>query len=159
MKWNTILGFFNSSGIKIKIAIILFLLVLIILIIIAIVGVISLTKNRKRKEKNKKEPKKIEKNPEKELLLFDKKIKDYFKGYLKLDSEVGYTKIAEKLREKNKHALANFCDRMNYSLYSEKKIDEEDIKALKKHFRNITHIKKTKKKKPIKKSIKKKKKV
>lgn len=151
MGWNTILSFFGSSDIKIKIAIVLFLLMLIILVIAAVVWLIPLAKNKKRKEKTEsfQEPKEIEEKPEKELLLFDKKVKNYFKEYLKLDSEADYTKIAEKLRKKNKKGLADFCDRMNYLLYSGEKIEEKDIKALKKYFKNMKAIKKTQEQKPI----------
>lgn len=141
MVWN-----FPDDYFVIMLVIILFIIIFVIFYIIK--------KIKQKKQRPKKTGPKITGDSKENLLLFDKKIKNYFKRYLKLDSEIGYTKIAEKLREKNKYALANFCDRMNYALYSGKEIDEGDIKALNKHFHNITHIKKSKKKKTERKSKK-----
>jgi len=75
-----------------------------------------------------------EKGPKRELYLFDKKIRYFFQRYLKSETNMDYSKLSAGLIKKNKIKWAEFCQKMNYSLFSGVEITEEDIKKLKKEY-------------------------
>ncbi len=127
----------------------------IILLIIALIlsALLLLIKNRNKiKERNeakrayaeiqsKKE--KIE-TPKDSLESLNKLAKNFFKNYLKLKAELTYPEISEILKQKKESGLADFCNRMDYLLYSGTTLTKQDAIAMANQFIFLTKSKKFK---------------
>lgn len=166
MRWNflaNIVNYIKDSSLKMKLG---FFIISLIVIIFILIIIIIIQKNRKKhgqkKIRNVKKTIRITRTrkPEQDLLVFDKKVKKFFKEYLKDKSQMTYGEIAQRLRGKRKNKFANFCDEISYALYSENEINKEDVSNLINNFNNIIKNKKPKieknkiKKKETKKQIK-----
>jgi len=146
---NFIISIYESLGLKLTLALtILFTLIFLLVLI-------SILKKFFRKDKGKKETvkKKVSKvnlnkvsakSPRGELVLLDKKVRDFFKKKLESESEMTYSEIVRKLKEKNKPAPISFFKEMNYHLYSEKIISNQEVGDMKRKFLSIIEKKKSK---------------
>jgi len=67
------------------------------------------------------------KNPLESLHSLNKIAKRFFKEYLKEKYELTYREFAEKFKLKKDPYTANFCEKMNYLLYSGKKVSREEV--------------------------------
>ncbi len=151
-----IFNYIKDSSLKMKLSFFIISLIVIIFILIIIIIIQKIRKKHGQK-KTKKTKKTIRitrtRNPKQDLLAFDKKVKKFFKEYLKEKSQLTYKEITQKLRGKRKKDFTNFCDEISYALYSENEIKKEDVSNLINNFNNII---KNKKPKVVKKIIKKK---
>ena len=64
--------------------------------------------------------------PRESLESLNKLAKNFFKSYLNLRSESDYLEISELLKKKNESGLAEFCEKMEYYLYSGKEITKTE---------------------------------
>ena len=62
------------------------------------------------------------KNPKESLLALNKISKDFFKLYLKDEDQETYSEMETALRKKGKIEMAEFCEKLDYLLYSGKEI-------------------------------------
>lgn len=81
------------------------------------------------------------------LIHLNKLSKDFFKNYLRIKNEITFKEMAEILRRKNESSLAEFCDKMEFYLYSGRSITKPEVLGLIDQFIAIT---KSHKIKPIK---------
>jgi hypothetical protein len=111
-------------------------ILIIFLIALGILFYMNNEKNKKSKEL-KKTGQNTKKEKKEDIVSFDKKVRNFFRRYLNEKSEMNYSEISEKLKIKNKHDLAKFCDNMNYCLYSGSEIKEPELENLKKQYNQI----------------------
>ena len=69
-------------------------------------------------------------NPKEALSELGKNVKQISMEYLKTDKEMTFGEFSEKLREKNKTALAEFCNEIEYLIYSEEEPTKERVFSL-----------------------------
>ena len=69
-------------------------------------------------------------NPKEALSELGKGVKQISMEYLKTDKEMTFGELSEKLREKNKTSLADFCNEIEYLIYSEEEPTKNKIKEL-----------------------------
>lgn len=124
-------------------------IITILLIVIAIILLILLyfikkaKKNHKHKEslevlrKIKGTTKRVE-TPEESLAHLNKLALDFFKNYLKIKHEITFVEIAEILKAKKEYKLAEFCDKMEYNLYSGSQVNKKRVLSLIEEFIDIT---------------------
>jgi len=86
-------------------------------------------------------------NPKEALSELGKDVKQISMEYLKTDKEMTFGEISEKLREKDKTSLADFCNEIEYLTYSEEEPTKNKIKELVDKFEKALKPKKTEKKK------------
>jgi hypothetical protein len=88
---------------------------------------------KEKKEEEKKES--IEKSiklegkastPEESLMMLNHISKKFFKEYLNEKKEMTYIEMAEKLKNKKYKKMSEFCENMDYFLYSGTKVTKED---------------------------------
>jgi hypothetical protein len=122
-----------------------------IAIILFIILIILKSKNKARQNKESQEAyakirgKKVRiETAQESLESLNRLAKDFFKNYLKLKNELTYQEISEILRNKKDISLADFCDRINYYLYSGKPITKQESIALINQFIVLTKSKKFK---------------
>ena len=110
---------------------------LIVILLIVLVFLIMKRRKIKEQEKQKQEEKKkeitksigLEKNPKnyrESLIMLNKMAKEFFKEYLKNKHQETYAEIEEALKKKKEKYMVDFCEEMNYLLYSGKEIKKED---------------------------------
>lgn len=128
-------------------------LIPIILSIVAIILLLALlkvkAKNKALQEKETKETydevkgtkNKIQ-TPKESLESLNKLSKNFFKSYLNIKSELNYLEISELLHKKNESALADFCQKMDYYLYSGKEITKSEALSMVNDFIMLTKNKK-----------------
>lgn len=156
---NFISYMYEVLGMRLTIALVVLFLLIALLVFISIVQKIFKGKGS-QKQSTKSKIKKINldtsssKSPKHELILLDKKVKDYFKTKLNSESELTYSEIIKKLKEKNKPMPIGFCKEMNYHLYSEKTTSKQEVTEMKRKFLNIINPKKQIKKRTTKKQTK-----
>jgi len=115
------------------IPIVLSILAIMLFIILLIVK--SKNKVKQKQESNEAYNKvrgnktKIE-TPRESLESLNKLAKNFFKNYLRLKSELTYLEISEILRKKKESSLVDFCERMDYYLYSGKEITKPEVLAM-----------------------------
>jgi len=80
-------------------------------------------------------------NPKEALSELGKTVKKASKEILKTDTEMTFGELSEKLKEKNKTALANFCKEIEYLTYSEENPTKEKIKELSDKFEKALRYK------------------
>jgi len=119
------------------------LAVIAIILLILLYFIKKAKKSKKHKEglealkKIKGTSKKVE-TPEESLSHLNKLALDFFKNYLKIKHEITFREIAEILKVKRENHLAEFCDKMEYSLYSGKNVSKKDALSLIEEFIEIT---------------------
>ncbi|MBM3247398.1 hypothetical protein FJZ17_02575 [Candidatus Pacearchaeota archaeon] len=91
--------------------------------------------------------KKVE-SPKESLEHLSKLSKDFFKNYLKIRNETTFKEMAEILKRKNEPSLAEFCEKMEFQLYSGKEINKQEVLGLIDQFIAITKSHKIKPSKP-----------
>lgn len=128
-------------------------LIPIVLSFIAIILLLALlkvkSKNKALEEKETRETynevrgtkDKVE-TPKASLESLNKLAKNFFKNYLHTKSELNYLEISELLDKKNESALADFCKKMEYYLYSGKEITKQEALEMVNNFIMLTKNKK-----------------
>lgn len=124
-----------------------------ILIVLLLMLIIVRKKVKKDIEKNQQRTiekmqwfsKKI-KSPKESLLVLNHVAKDFFKAYLRNKSELTYREMSAILRNKKKDIWADFCDEMDYHLYSGKEVSRSEALTLINSFISIVRTEEEKKK-------------
>lgn len=151
MRWLTgfITNLFGLNTTEEAKSILIAIVALIIGIIFLILIFVLIYKARKRALKRRMEEaenpyvmeirkvKRKTKNSQERLRALNKIAKNFFKHYLNTRVEMTYGEIAEKLREKNKHAIAGFCHELGYHLYSGRELSEKETDVLIKKFERV----------------------
>jgi len=146
---NFLTYMYEVLGMRLTIALIVLLFLIFLLALFSIIQAIFRKKGGS-KENTKKGTQKISlntssaKSPRHELILLDKKVKSFFKTKLNSESELTYSEIIKKLKEKNKPLPISFCKEMNYHLYSEKTTSKQEVADMKRKFLDVTQSKKEK---------------
>lgn len=84
------------------------------------------------------------KNPKESLLALNKISKDFFKLYLKDEDQETYSEMETALRKKGKIEMAEFCEKLDYLLYSGKEITKAQAIEMIEEFTKIIKHKKEK---------------
>jgi len=84
------------------------------------------------------------KNPKESLLAMNKISKDFFKLYLKDEDQETYSEMETALRKKGKIEMAEFCEKLDYLLYSGKEITKAQAIEMIEEFTKIIKHKKEK---------------
>lgn len=124
--------------------IIVLLIILIITVIILTIKKINLKKQLEQEEALKQESikktmgvEKNPKNPKESLIILNKIAREFFREYLKNKHQETYSEIEESLKKKKETDMVNFCEEMNYLLYSGKEIKKEDSLKMIEKFNSI----------------------
>jgi len=114
------------------ITILIVLLVLVLALIFILLKIRQLNKNvKKEKEQRELLEKSIKlegkaNTPEESLMMLNQISKKFFKEYINEKKEMTYLEMAEKLKNKKYPKMSEFCEKMDYLLYSGVKINKED---------------------------------
>jgi len=114
------------------IIILIVLLVLVLALIFILLKIRQLNKEvKKEKEQRDTLEKSIKlegnaKTPEESLMMLNHISKKFFKEYINEKKEMTYLEMAEKLKNNKYPKMSEFCERMDYLLYSGAKISKED---------------------------------
>lgn len=118
--------------------------------VILLVVLIVIKKNKNKKQSSEKKAaydelrgkrSKIE-TPKESLESLNKLSKEFFMHYLRLRTILTYPEIAELLRKKGESSLADFCECMDFALYSGKEVKKPEVIALINQFIFLTKNKK-----------------
>ena len=112
------------------------ILTILSVLVLALLFILLRIRQLNREEKMEKEKKEIlEKSiklegkastPEESLIILNNISKKFFKEYLHEKKEMTYLEMAEKLKSKKYQKMAEFCEKMDYLLYSGVKINREE---------------------------------
>jgi hypothetical protein len=118
------------------------LTILLLVLIISIIAIKILKKNMKEAKKEISEQKVAKrneiKNPKDSLLNLNKVSKEFFKKYLNTKSELTYSELSKILKKKKENDMADFCDKLDFLLYSGKVIKKEQVLELINSFLEVT---------------------
>jgi len=125
------------------------ILIVLLLLVIALVLVLLKMRQLNREVKVDKERREIlEKSiklegkattPKESLIILNNISKKFFKEYINEKKEITYLEMAEKLRTKKYQKMAEFCEKMDYFLYSGTEINKEDALKMINEFSEIVN--------------------
>jgi len=121
--------------------------VVIIVLILALIFIFLRIRQLNQEEKKKKERRefleksiKLEgraKTPKESLIMLRDISKKFFKDYFNENKERTYLEIAEKLKSKKEQKMAEFCEKMDYLIYSGAEISKENALEMINEFDSI----------------------
>jgi len=121
---------------------IILLLLVVFILLLAWSFILKLKKKQDNKELKTDTTKNtnIKKIKDSRKLLYEvnKLTRKFFKDYLNLKNELTYSELSKILRERRENRMADYCDRLDYYLYSGSKRTIEEVKVLLEQFKAIT---------------------
>lgn len=124
-------------------------LVVFLLLVIALIFILLRIRQLNQEEKKEKEKREfLEKSiklegkastPEESLIILNNISKKFFREYINEKKEMTYLEMAEKLKNKKNQRMSEFCEKMDYFLYSGTKITKEDALKMINEFSEIVN--------------------